>query len=326
MREAYDQKNVQKAIKKGLFRFRQRGISVPDTRSQEMTPPTMRQPEKGEPAAYLGHIDGMGSRGIFIVLPQIPRGVDLGMGVVNDENGIVQFFYGRYSKKRMREVKDIFFERFGHMVETSLAHAATILEKAYGQNEQLVGDASRDYLQLRPWILDNVPLLDRSVVYDFIPPENVSEKILTDSQITKLFEHPLMASWIIDPEEIKPLVEKISEVRESRILVSEPQKLERINEVKTQRVAELFPDSRRSIIKNRLEEMAYVLFKQAEEEHALICLAAANTFNQKDSPLQVNPFLKFMLDRTLAFYADVAEDAAKSEEAKEDTSPLIIKP
>ena len=50
------------------------------------------------------------------------------------------------------------------------------------------------------------------------------------------------------------------EVEESRILVTEAQKLERIKEFKDKAVARVFPDSKRAIIKDRLEEMAYIFF------------------------------------------------------------------
>lgn len=326
IREAFDQKNIQKAIKKAIFRLKQRGISIPDREPHEGSPSLIRQTEKEAPTAYLGPIDRSGSRGIFIVLPQIPKGVDLGMGVVNDEKGIIQFVYGRYSKKRMRELKDFFFENIGDMVETPLAHAATILERTYSQNEQVIKDSSSDYLQLRPWILENVSLLDQSVIYDFIPIESLSEKTLTDSQINKLFEHKLMETWIIDPEEMTPLLEKISEVKESRILVSEVQRLERINEVKDESVAEIFPDSKRSIIRYRLEEMAYVFFKLGEEDYAHLSLAAAHSFEEKDSLLKVNPILKFMVERSLGFYTELAEDAGEPKEHEEDTPSMIIKP
>jgi hypothetical protein len=142
-------------------------------------------------------------------LPQLPKGVDLGLGVINDEKGMIQFVFGRYSKKRAREVKEVFFERLTHMVETSLAHVATALETAYAHQKESLGDEAKDYLQLRPWILDNVTLLDRSPIYDLIPLDSVSEKILTDSQIHKLLDHRLMESWIIEPSELKPMVDEI---------------------------------------------------------------------------------------------------------------------
>jgi len=326
MREAFNEKTVQKAIKKTIFKLKQREISIPDLEPPKEMPFLIKKTERDEPTAYLGPIDGFGNRGIFIILPQIPKGIDIGLGILNDEEGIIQFILGRYSKKRMREVKDFFFEQIGTMVESTLPHAATILEKAYNRNKPGLEESSRDYLQLRPWILENIPLLDQSVIYDFIPLESVSNEILTDSRIDKLLGHELMESWIIKPEEIKPLFEKIVEVEESLILVSEAQKLDRIKEIKDQGVAQMFPDSKRSIIKERLEEMAYIFLKLDEEEYTRLSLISAFSLDEKDSILGVNPFLEAMVERSLDYYQQSSEEVDESKDMEEDSSSSIIIP
>jgi len=324
IRDAFDEKIVQKTIKKTFFRFKQKGITFPDQESQKEIPSFIKKTDKDEPTAYLGPYDGFGNRGIFIILPQIPKGIDVGMGILNDEEGIIQFILGRYSKKRMKEVKDFFFEQVGTMVESTVPHAATILEKAYNRNKPGPEESSRDYLQLRPWILENIPLLDQSIIYDFIPLESVSDEILTDSRIDKLFGHELMESWIITPEEIKPLFEKVVEVKESRIVVSEAQKLERIKEIKDQQVVQLFPDSKRLIIKERLEEMAYIFLKLDEEEYSRLSLISASSLDEKDSMLGVNPFLKAMMERSLNYYQQTSEEIDESKDMEKDSSSSSI--
>ena len=326
MREAFDEKTVQKAIKKTIFRLKQKGITFPGLEPPKETPFLIKKTDKDEPTAYLSPIDGFGNRGIFIILPQIPKGIDIGMGILNDEDGIIQFILGRYSKKRMRELKDFFFEQVGTMVESSLPHSATILEKTYNLNKLVQAESSNDYLRLRPWILENIPLLDQSFIYDFIPFESVSNEILTDSQIHKLLGHELMESWIIKPEEIKPLLEKVLEVEESRILVSEAQKLERIKEIKDKAVAQLFPDSKRAIIKDRLEEMAYIFLKLDEEEYTRLSLISASSLGEKDSVLGINPFLEAMMERSLHYYQKASEEVDASKDRGKDSSSSIIIP
>jgi hypothetical protein len=326
IRDAFNEKIVQKAIKKTIFRFKQKGITFPDLEPPKETPFAIKKTDKDKPAAYLGPIDGVGNRGIFIVLPQMPKGIDIGMGILSDEEGIIQFILGRYSKKRMREVKDFFFEQVGTMVESTLPHAVTILEKAYNRNKPGSEELTRDYLQLRPWILENIPLLDQSIIYDSIPLENVSDEILTDSRIDKLFGHELMESWIIQPEEIKSLFEKIVEVQESRILVSEAQKSDRIKEIKDQELDQLFPDSKRSTLKERLEEMAYIFLKLDAEEYSRLSLISASSLDEKDSILGVNPFLEAMLKRSLDYYQQASEEFGESQDMEEDSSSSIIIP
>jgi len=326
VRQAFEQKNVQKAVKKAIFRFRQKGISHPDLEPEKGGPISLRKRELDKPSAYLGPIDGTGTRGILIMLQQVPRGVDVGMGIVSDEDGIVQFLYGRYSKKRSKEVKEVFFSNFPRLIETSIAHAAAVLEKAYGINPEL-NEYSRDYLELRPWIQGNVAPLERPPIYELISPQDLPSHAITASQIERLLDHELMKSWIVfDKEKMTPLAEEIRKVEESPILVSETQRVERIDEITRKAIGEIFPPEKRSQLKERLEEMAYFFFESEERELARLSLVAASTIEEKDSMLQVDPFLEAIVKRSLDYYEAMEEAGSASEANGSDTSTPIITP
>lgn len=326
VREAFPQKNVQKAIKKTIFKFKQKGISLPDLEPEKGPPILARRLEVADPSAFLGPIDGTGSRGVLLILPQLPKGVDVGMGAVSDELGFIQFFVGRYSKKRLQEVKEIFFSSFDRAVETPISHAATLLERAYNKSKEGLNELSRGYLQLRPWILENVSLLEQSAIYDFIPLDSISEASLTSSQIEKVFSHELMKTWIIDPDKIKPLMEDIQRVKESLILVSDAQKIDQINEAKRKTISEIYSEDKRLLMKWRLEEMAYFFFKLEEEEMAGLSLAAAQSLDERDSSLLINPFLEAIMERSLAFHMQAAQETQESRSAAVDSSSKIIIP
>lgn len=326
VREAFPQKNVQKAIKKTIFKLKQKGITHPDLEPEKGPPVLARSSEVTDPAAFLGPIDGSGSRGVLLMLPQIPTGVDVGMGAISDELGFIQFFVGRYSKKQLKEIKEIFFSSFDNAVETPISHAATLLERAYGKSQEGLNESSRGYLQLRPWILESVSLLEQSAIYDLMPFDSLSEEGLTSSQIEKLLAHELMKTWIIDPDKIKPLVEDIQKVKESRILVSDAQKTEQITEAKRKATREIFSEDKRLLMKWRLEEMAYFFFKLNEEEMARLSLTAAQSLEEKDSALLVNPFLEAIMERSLAFHMQTADMAPESEGTVGGASSKIIIP
>ena len=310
---AFDGKSLKKAIKKWFFRRRQKGLPVPDLVTDRETPLPLTQPLESEPEAFLGPIDGFGSRAVFITIPQMPKGVDVGLGILNDRDGILEFIFGRYSKKRMREVKDLFFEKAGVMLQTSLSHARAALENAYALKEAEPDATASGYRQLRPWLLENVPSLPGPLVYEHMDSENISRDILTDSQIKKLLDHPHLQSWIIDPDTIEPILDEIQNAKDSPILVSEEQRARRINEVKESAVSKIYPESERRRLKGRLEEMAYVFLKSEEEEFARLSLAAALSLDEKDSVIAVNPFLMALVERTLGFYTKAAERMGRAE-------------
>ncbi len=327
IREAFDQKSVQKEIKRALFKLERKGVRIPEADQPEKTPFQIQKTESAEPNIYVGPIDGSGGRVLFMALPRVPKGYDIGMGLVNDEEGFLEFVSGTYSKKQMKEVKALFFEQVSPLVETSLSHVATILESIHGQEGSGRTDATNNYLQLRPLILNKTSLLERPAIYEFIPPEELSQESFTDSRIQKLLNHKLLESWIVQPEDIRPLMEELQKTEESPIFISEMQKSERINEITEKALDELYPESKRALLKNRLEETAYVFFKLEEEEYARLSLAAALSLDKKDSILGVNPFLKTLLQRTLDLYfKSIKEMEQPKEESEEDASPKLILP
>ncbi len=324
IREAYKEKYVQKAVKKAIFRLKQKGISIPDADSDPSPAIVLKYSESDDPSAYLGPIDGTGNRGILIIIPQIPKGMNVGIGLLNTEEGITYFIYNRLSKKRANEVKELFFEQSGKAIEASIPHAATILETAYTRSKSVTGESIESYLQLRPWILDNVALLDHPVIYDFMSPDSISKDVLTDSMIRKLLGHKFMQSWIIDPEKIKPILEEISNVEESPILMSEGQKSNRVHEIKDKALIALYPDSKRMVLKESLEEMAYFFHGLHEEDYVRPSLLAASSLSYKDMTFMTNSLLKSLLDRSIEYYTDIMEKDTELKEDRNRSSSLII--
>ena len=294
---AFPLKTVQKAVKKKLFQLKQKGIT-PAEPPPEAVSAFSSTPEEAD--AYLGPIDAAGNRPVLLALPQGLSGVDLAMGVINDEKGIIDFLFGRYSRKKIREIKEAFFSKIPHMAETSISHAATVLEHAYLQEKENPGPPAGEYLRLRPRLLKNARLLDHPAVLDCIPLNSADPEMLTGGQIERLLHHELMASWVMDPARLKPLMEEIKRAEESPIFISESQRREHISTIKEEAIAKIFRKKDRETLRNRLQETAYLFFKIGEEPLARLCLAASLSLDQKDSLLKLNPLLNALVERSIA--------------------------
>ena len=122
------------------------------------------------------------------------------------------------------------------------------------------------------------------------------------------------------------ILEEISEVEESPIIVSEGQKIGRINEIKEKAVSDLYPESRRIRLREDLEEMAYVFYRLDEAEYARLSLLAAVALNEKDSSIKANPFLRFFIEHSLAYYIKMRKDNLDIGDMEDDSSSLIITP
>ena len=326
LRVGFKDKGVGKAIKRALFKLKRSGVSTEEFYTEEGDSSTVLKPTPKEPPrCYVGAVDGAGLRVIVIIVHRGGKGLDTGLGVISDEQGIQEFFYRNLSKKSAKEMKENFSRETGPLVETSLSHAATILEEAYQRHLTLKSDVPADYLELRPWLLKNAPVLARPVVYDCIPETSISDTILTDSQLMELFDHELMEFWLIEIETLRPFMEDMFKVEESPIVLTETQKSDRITEIKEKCMNEIFSPERRELLKRRLEEMGYIFFKLGQEETAGLALAAAHAADQESTILKANPVIETLLERSLAFYTKAMEggDPEQNQE-RDESSPIIL--
>ena len=308
---AYPQKEVRKAVRTSLFRLKQKGVVFPDVNWEEAPAFQLQKVQQDNPEAYVGPVDGEGSRAVLISIPQLPQGTGLGVGLINEEKGFLEYSYGRYSKRQAKEMETLIFEKLPFMVETSLGHATALLEDAHRLSAER-GDPSGDYHQVRNWLLEHVQRLDKPPVYEIIPPESGSIGGLTDSQIERLLAHPLLAGWIAQPDKLKSVAEELARAEESPILLSGVQKAERVNQIKEDSIRHLFPEHQRNLMKQRLEEMGYLFWKLGEENLARISVLCALSFLEKDSVLKVNAFLKGIMEKSLFLYFSEAGSPAPS--------------
>ncbi len=325
--KAFDHKKVRRAVKQALYRLEKKGISV-RMFSRDESPPTaiLKPAEKEKPALYLGPMDLTGTRAVLIILQRAAKALDVWTGIVSDSKGIPEFVFGSLSKKRVRAIKEQITQNAGPLVDASLSHVATVMETAYQRHLEIHSNGPADYLELRPWLLENASLLTRPVIYDLIPAESVPEAPITNSKLAGLFRHRLMASWFIDFESLRPFMEELVKIDDSPIVLTELQKSSRSSEIKEKATKKLFPASERDALSKRFEEMAYVFYRLDEKDTALLSLAAARALDKEDPLVNTNPVITFLMDRSLGYYMGGAKDSADAGQPADDDSPRIILP
>ncbi|MBU0988935.1 MAG: hypothetical protein KJ823_01995 [Proteobacteria bacterium] len=326
LKARFQERNVVKAIKRALFKLKKRGVSTEAFTAEGSAPSAiLKPPQRERPLCYVGPVYGLGFRTILVILHRGGKGLDIGFGIVSDEEGIQEFLFNNVSKTRAKELKEHLSEQAGPLIETSLSHAATILEEAYQRHLELRSDAPVDYLELRPWLLENAPVLDRPVIYDLLPETPDLDTILTEARLWEFFNHELMDSWLIDPGALRPFMEDMLNVHNSPIVLTEAQKSARIREIKEKCMAEIFTAEKRDLLKRRLEEMGYIFFKLGQEETAGVALAAAHGAVQEASVLKTNPVVETLFERSLGFYMKAMEEKGSEQgNDRDDASPIIL--
>ncbi len=318
--EKFPQKEVRKALRKLLFKLKTKGFEVPPLEKEDRSEPIIKPVMQESPRAMLGSYDAAGTRGVMVAIPRFPRGFDVAMGVISEQQGILEFFHGAYSKRGLKEVENTLLQSDDMtMVETSLAHAATALEKAYASGEEAAGQGARAYAEFRPALLSKTDLLELPPIYEFVPQAQIDTQTLTHDSLDELFAHPLMKFFIINSEKLSDLVEEISKLQDSPIYLTEEQKLERRRELEQKWIQENLGAQERGAIKYRLEEMAYILWRKEERKLAWIAVTAASIIEEEN-----NIALDYLFSRTLSLA--LGELQGTDQDAEENPDSLIISP
>ena len=318
--DTFPQKEVQKAARKLLFKLKTKGIEVPDIKKGDVQTPIIKPIAQENPEALLGSFDPAGTRGVMVALPRFPKGFDVGIGVISERQGILEFFYGTYSKKGFKEMKKALLESDDMiMVKTSLAHAATAIEKAYAVNQDSGTEAARAYAEFRSTLLNKTDLLERSPIYELISETEIDTSLVTQSNLDKLFVHPLMKLLIINHEKLSDLMDEISALDDSPIYLTEEQKSVRREEIQQKWLANNMTFEERQTLRYRLEEMAYILWNKEDQELARIAVVAA-----KEIVGEKNIVLDYLFTRTLSLALGEPQDTEGDTE--EDAGSLIINP
>ncbi|MCX5909470.1 MAG: hypothetical protein NTY64_20445, partial [Deltaproteobacteria bacterium] len=125
---------------------------------------------------------------------------------------------------------------------------------------------------------------------------------------------------VIPAEQARKYLLLLENASQSKLVLSEYQKKNRVMEIYQQAVRELFDPPQRLLFRRRLEENAYILWKKEQAQEARVCLASALRLEEAGGILAVPSFLVELVKRSVYF---LLED---EKEKKKEGTDLIIRP
>ena len=114
----------------------------------------------------------------------------------------------------------------------------------------------------------------------------------------------------------------VIEAEKSHIVLTPQQKDARLSSLYREALEGLFPEEQRLLWKRRLEEVAYILWKQGHEKEACRAVRAAIDLTTPFSPIDPNPFCWNLLLKSLYGLLETE----RGEREQEEKSSLIIPP
>ncbi len=316
-----EDKTVAKAVKRALYKLRQRGVIWEESTPRDK--PILRPVEHVQAQGYLGAIDSTGSRILLAAKPQPLRGLLTVFSIVNDLEGIREFTVREFSKKGLAEfVKGTLSSEDFPLVSAPGAYCIRLLKEASSVTTEAskplppgYHDAEDEFRNI-PW---DGPY---PIIYQFINEAEVKDQVYLLKESVKLHEIMPFSTWFIPSGEVQEYAASIKDAEDSRIVLTPDQKDERINSIYLKALHDIFPEHKRLVWKRRLEEMAYVLLQTGRDKEARLALSAALDLQGPFSSVEPNPFIWNLLLKSM--YVLIESDREETEE--KEKSSLIITP
>lgn len=329
---AGEDKPRRKALKRALHLLKTRGVPVPENLLPREEAAPLRAPGRAPALAHLSQVLGNGERYVILEGPKEILGGNFLVSLVSDQEGIKECHLLSVKSRERREFWDHFRSQgLAEPATASPAYAVRLLEKA----QELKPDAEgvNRYRSLRQKIWqewghpDDAP--DTEALLPALNPGDQSRFL---DQSRDLARHPLFFSWLPGPEEITPWLNKLREVQESPLVLSEQQRQARLEDVVEEAVLALYPLEARDLWRGRLLTMAYFLHLRGLETEARLAQAAAQdlTAGSRGPLAGENPFLQALVWEAIQmaweFLDKTRKDAASpSPLLTPGTEPLLIR-
>jgi len=310
---------VLKNVRKSIFRLKSQGLKVDEIR--ETAPAVFHLPQQVPAEGFLSALDGSGTRMVWLVRPQPPRGVAAFHALITDSQGIMDFQAFETSRKKFHEYVEEFRKQAPwEIVEADPEYCLGLMIEASELHAKKGETPPGDFLKWKT-VMGPPPAKPlRPLIHLSLKEEEWKNRSDLLDRSGSLFQNPSFQSWYLEEEEAGKYLALLKEASESRLVLTPYQKEGRVMEIYRQAVEELFTGERRVLFRRRLEEMAYVLWKGGKENEAQMSFVAALGMESEGGILSIHPFLLELVKRSLTV---LLEEEAKKQRKESD---LLIKP
>ncbi|MEE8557478.1 MAG: hypothetical protein V3T14_06285 [Myxococcota bacterium] len=307
-------RGAQKILRRAVHRLRSQGVEVrlarPERHTGTLPPIEIEEVAEG----FVGPIDPEGHRILVLVLPgrTRSRAVRLHRLLASDETGIVRVdsFEGGRSQARGL-VRELQARTGGKLVPAPVEAVRELARRSLRLGSP---DDGPDAETLR----DDLGALGEGSTPGELMRRRCEVTLGTrraTDEILRRIEEGRVPPWVPRGDAVRDLVQELSKMGQSRILLTPAQQQVRRNELIEAGLARVFGDDVRERFATRLEETAYLLGEQGDSEGAGAALAVADELRAAGEPGSV-PLLRRLLEISLR--------AVSKELRDEDRGRLIL--
>jgi hypothetical protein len=298
-------KAARTAVRRALYRLRQAGIVAPPSGP----PPAVPRARLAD--AWMSAVDGTGARGLWVTLEGPYGERTLLAAVVSDEVGLVDASVSAVAKKHLAaRLQSLRAESPLPWVPVPAPWAWSVLIRAVRLAEAAGGSVPEE---VRRWVA-RLPAPGPAPIHLRLPPTAVAEPAALERS-AELLERPELGGWFLDPASVASEALEWLQARESRLVLSEQLKAERLAAV-VDRVADTqLEGAARGRWQSRLEDQAYVLLELGRPGDAAMAAAVARALANPGQAARRIPFVRALVERSLEIAGEVASGRLSADAA-----------
>jgi hypothetical protein len=298
-------KTVRTAARRALYRLRQAGIE----RRPAAAPTAAPRVDLAE--AWMSAVDGTGARGLWLTLAGPYGERTLLSAMLADEIGLMDFSAGAIAKKRVEE------RLRALQVESPLPWVAVPPRWAWatlvGAAELTRATGGTVPTEVDHWIARlGPPGAEPAPIHARLPGD--PDPALLE-QSAALLDRPEFMGWFLDPASLTSESVEWLQARESRLVISDQIKAERLGALVDRIIETHFDGPARRRWQGRLEEQAYVLLTLGHPREASMAVAVARALAEPADRLSRLAFVRALVARSLKVAGEVATGRLSAEAA-----------
>lgn len=317
-------KEINKEIKRSLFKLGQKGIAVVHDEPTEKKPAPWFARE-AEIEAYMSAVDGGGGRLIWIAKAQPKHGLQVIQAMLHDREGLLRFAGVQMKRKELRAMADDIKQQHGvTMIPIPWEFADRIVYEGFEKAKSRGQSGLADFHAIRSVISRAKPKAVAHPVYDKLGTIDLRDGPWRE-QSRRLLDEPELRYWVMIDEWVQDSLLALHEAQSSPLVLNQIQKEERLAAVVREAVKTLCAGANGQAFKRRMEDMALYFAETGRAEQAKLSLAVAQQVGEGDpGPLDI-AFLTGLMQKSFVFF--MSQQKAQMEAAqKEEQSSLIVKP
>jgi hypothetical protein len=310
-------KMVRTALRRALYRLRQVGVAPPAA-----APPRPGRARPVPTRAWASAIDGTGTRGLWLVVETPLGGRTLVATVLSDTVGVLDGHVGPIARKQLDErLEALQAESPLPWVEIPATWGAALLA-AGARIHQARGTAPPG--DLERWLDapgEPDPTAAWPPVYRRLPPEPIAADVTLLERSAECLAVPELAGWFLDPSALQSDALELLQARETRLVVSDQIKAERVAALVDRVIDGQFDPEARRRWQGRLEETAYLLVETGRPAEARLALAAALALADHARTARHIPFVRALTEKSLEIAGEVALGRLRGDEVSRTPRP-----